>query len=73
MKNDIDKLKNEKLITEKSLESIIRALIDTLRKVYGRVTRLVKKKKGKEVGDMHKLFESAEGVHINALKIDEAF
>ena len=73
LKNEIDRLKNEKLITQKSLESIIRALIDTLRKVYGRVVRLVRKNKGKEFEDMHKLFESSEGVHINALKIDEAF
>jgi len=38
------------LITEKSLESIIRALIDTDKKVYSRLRRVVKKK-GKEVED----------------------
>lgn len=57
---------------EKSLESIIRALMDTVRKIYGRVKRALKKK-GKEIEDNQKIFESSLGVHINALKIDEAF
>jgi len=44
------------LITEKSMESIIRALMDTIKKVYSRIRRLIKKKKGKEVEDQQKLF-----------------
>lgn len=58
------------MITEKSMESIIRALMDTIKKVYSRIRRLIKKKKGKEVEDQQKLFETSQGVHINALKID---
>lgn len=58
------------MITEKSMESIIRALMDTIKKVYSRIRRLIKKKKGKEVEDQQKFFETSQGVHINALKID---
>jgi HSP90 family molecular chaperone len=72
LKNEIDRLKNEKLITEKSLESIVRGLMETVRKIYARLRRVLKKK-GKEVEDQHKLFESPQVVQVNALKIDEAF
>lgn len=48
-------MKNENLIMEKSLESIIRALMDTIRKIYSRLIRILKKK-GKGVEDRQKTF-----------------
>jgi len=47
------------LISTKSFESIIRALTDTLRKAYGRLKRLIKRRKGKDVEDNLKAFENA--------------
>ena len=47
--------------------------MDTIRKIYGRMRRLVKKRKGREVEDNSKIFESFQGVQVNALKIDEVF
>lgn len=44
--------------------------MDTIRKIFGRLKRMIKKKKGKDIEDNHKIFENSQAVHINALRID---
>lgn len=73
MKNELDRLKNEKIIAQKSLESIIRALMDTIRKVYGRMRRLLKKRRGKDIEDNSEIFDGSQGMQVNAVKIDQIF
>lgn len=54
------------------MESVIRALLDTSRKLYARLRRLLKKR-GKDTVDNSRAFETSQGVLINALRIDEVF
>lgn len=57
----------------KSLESIIRALMDNLRDIYGRLKFYIKKKKGKEIEDHQNMFDTSRSVDIDGLKINEIF
>lgn len=72
-KNEVDRLTNENLINVKSLESVIRALMDNLRDIYGRLRYYAKKRKGQELEDKHDLFDTSRTVNIDGLKISEAF
>ena len=47
--------------------------MDTVRKVYNRLKRVLKKRRNVETEDHSKIFENFQGVHVNALKIDEVF
>lgn len=57
----------------KSLESIVRALLDNLRDIYGRLRYFAKKRRGADLDDHHALFDTARTVNIDGLKISEAF
>jgi hypothetical protein len=47
--------------------------MSTIKKVYGRLRRYIKKRNGRLIEDHQKIFETSQGVHINALEIDEIF